>query len=196
MKFIPFDTLVKTRWKNGGGVTRSIADATKDGTTLWRLSMADVETDGPFSDFTGLTRILTVIKGGGLTLRSGQTELMAKLWEPVRFDGALKVFATLDAGPLTDLNLMFDPLRCRGDVLPLRGPHRQQLAPHRACTHAVVGLVGSARFAGKTILQPGDTLLLETVSGPLVLETGDAALLITIETRDQTEASKSDIAAR
>ena len=55
-------------WKNGGGVTHEIAKSEEDGAWLWRLSIAEVATDGPFSAFLGLSRILTVIEGEGLQL--------------------------------------------------------------------------------------------------------------------------------
>ena len=43
-------------WKNGGGVTREIAKgaaAGPDDDWGWRISIAEVERDGPFSTFPG-----------------------------------------------------------------------------------------------------------------------------------------------
>lgn len=68
MKLIRYADLLETPWKNGGGVTRTIAARTEDDATLWRLSMADVAQGGPFSNFAGLTRSLTVVSGDGMVL--------------------------------------------------------------------------------------------------------------------------------
>src|ERR1700738_1518019 len=63
-----------TPWKNGGGSTTEIA-AAPEGASLdifdWRISMAQVASDGPFSDFFGIDRTLAVIKGSGLVLMIG-----------------------------------------------------------------------------------------------------------------------------
>ena len=57
---------VATRWKNGLGVTREIA-AYPPGSDLdsfgWRVSMASVDTGGPFSSFPGVDRQLAVLEG-------------------------------------------------------------------------------------------------------------------------------------
>ena len=69
-------------WKNGGGITHEIAREDRDGALLWRLSIAEVASDGPFSAFTGLSRILTVIEGAGLHLHTPEGRLDAL---PLRF---------------------------------------------------------------------------------------------------------------
>src|SRR3546814_4968948 len=58
-------------WKNGGGVTREIA--TGGSTHLcrewgWRVSLAEVAQDGPFSIFPETDRVIAVIDGGGMDL--------------------------------------------------------------------------------------------------------------------------------
>jgi hypothetical protein len=181
MNVIKYDELIETPWKNGGGVTREITTAQLEGAFLWRLSMADISKDGGFSDFSGLMRVLTVIKGSSVTLTHDTGTFKADLWEPVRFDGALKIHATLSDGPLSDLNLMFDPKRCIGNVETLRGPHQQVLEPTAQRHHAIHILAGSADFNSDVQLQAGDTLLLTSVSGQLNLGKDAASLLITID---------------
>jgi uncharacterized protein len=55
-------------WKNGGGETAEIA-VFPEGATLddfdWRISMATVSADGPFSLFPGVDRTLSVLEGDG-----------------------------------------------------------------------------------------------------------------------------------
>ncbi|MEJ1966813.1 MAG: HutD family protein [Gammaproteobacteria bacterium] len=61
-------------WKNGGGETREIA-VSPAGAALdaldWRVSLATVASDGPFSVFSGVTRTLSVIRGAGINLQVG-----------------------------------------------------------------------------------------------------------------------------
>jgi environmental stress-induced protein Ves len=196
MDVIRYDELVETPWKNGGGVTREIATAQSSSSFLWRLSMADVTEDGAFSDFAGVIRVLTVIKGGSVTLKYDTDALLATLWEPVQFDGASKIHATLNDGPLTDLNLMFDPKRCEGRVETLRGPHQKFLELKAQRTYAIHILAGGAKFGPDLHLQTGDTLLLTSTTGQIDLRRDAACLLITIDADPQIEASKLVIAAR
>src|SRR4029077_9426905 len=64
-----------TPWKNGGGSTTEIATGPA-GASLeafdWRVSMARVTSDGPFSDFASVDRTLAVVKGNGLVLTTGE----------------------------------------------------------------------------------------------------------------------------
>ena len=106
----PHDRKV-TAWRNGGGETAEIA-VHPAGATIddfgWRLSMARVASDGPFSPFPGVDRTLTVIEGGVLRLSLGDrpaVELRAGS-EPFAFPGDLATRATLPGAPVTDLNVM------------------------------------------------------------------------------------------
>jgi uncharacterized protein len=100
-----------TTWKNGGGSTTEIAIGPADAsleTFDWRVSMARVATDGPFSDFAGIDRTLAVIKGTGLVLTIGEAApvTLSSGTEPVSFSGDAPTSARLAAGEITDLNVM------------------------------------------------------------------------------------------
>jgi environmental stress-induced protein Ves len=100
-----------TPWKNGGGSTTEIAIGPA-GASLenfdWRVSMARVASDGPFSDFVGIDRTLAVVKGSGLVLTIGEVAPVALSTEtePVSFSGDTPTSARLMAGEITDLNVM------------------------------------------------------------------------------------------
>src|SRR4051794_3505460 len=92
-----------TPWKNGGGSTQQMAIGPA-GASLdnfdWRISMARVATDGPFSDFPGIDRTLTVIEGGGMELTIGNDAplTLSKGTAPVNFAGDMPTSARLTAG--------------------------------------------------------------------------------------------------
>lgn len=140
-------------WRNGGGVTHEIfTDATP---YTWRLSMAEVAQNGPFSPFPGLARILTVIKGAGIALQTPHETLTALPRQPVAFSGETPVNGRLLSGPIHDLNLIYNPqlwqaevaLQTGGTVAPGPGPVAIfALGPHpldKLTTHSTALLQGA-----------------------------------------------------
>lgn len=98
-------------WKNGGGETREIM-VSPPGATLdsldWRVSLATVASDGPFSVFNGVQRTLSVIRGSGIRLQVGDAPATTLLEnsKPYAFDGEAETSATLIDGAIVDLNVM------------------------------------------------------------------------------------------
>lgn len=92
-----------TVWKNGGGTTEEIAAAGDGG---WRLSLATIEADGPFSDFSGFDRTLVVVEGKDLLLRIDGKERQAMYCEPCRFRGESRVYCAPRSGLVRVLNVM------------------------------------------------------------------------------------------
>lgn len=98
-------------WKNGGGETVEIA-VFPEGATLadfdWRVSMATVASDGPFSIFPGIDRTLSILDGQGMTLfiEGREPILLTDKSAPLPFPADAATSATLVGGPITDLNIM------------------------------------------------------------------------------------------
>lgn len=98
-------------WKNGRGATTELA-ISPAGAGLdafdWRVSMADVVEDGPFSLFAGIDRSLAIIAGDGLLLgieeRPGARLTCASA--PLAFPADIPVHGRLIGGPVRDLNVM------------------------------------------------------------------------------------------
>lgn len=97
-------------WKNGGGSTTELA-VWPTGAALddfeWRLSVAEVASDGPFSEFAGMDRTLVLLDGQGIGLEIDGT--MKTLTEGLRvagFPGDSATAGHLLAGPIHDLNVM------------------------------------------------------------------------------------------
>lgn len=98
-------------WRNGGGETREILAHPPGADTAsfdWRISMARVEVDGPFSVFDGVDRVLAVLEGGGLelTIEGMGTHLLAPSSDPLAFPADAATTARLAGGPIADLNVM------------------------------------------------------------------------------------------
>ncbi len=98
-------------WKNGGGETAEIAvypDRAGIDDFGWRVSMALVAADGPFSVFPGVERTLSVLEGNGIALHiAGQEPVTLDVHAPpFRFAADLAVKAWLVDGPISDLNVM------------------------------------------------------------------------------------------
>jgi environmental stress-induced protein Ves len=113
------DTFRTMPWRNGLGTTiellkQNLADG--DG-FAWRLSMADVTTDGEFSNFSGYDRTLLLLEGNGLTLDcAGARQRLVKPLQAARFRGEDSTFATLSGGPVKDFNIMTHRQHCAARV--------------------------------------------------------------------------------
>ena len=95
-------------WKNGGGTTRDII-ASPPGASFddfdWRLSLAQVDRDGPFSRFDGVDRTL-VLLSGAMTLHDADRRIDLVRHEPVTFEGERAIHATVAGGTTLDFNVM------------------------------------------------------------------------------------------
>jgi environmental stress-induced protein Ves len=113
---IPFAGLAPVSWKNGGGSTTEIAvfptEADFDEFD-WRISLATIAADGPFSAFPGIERTLVLVEGHGMTLDiDGEPTMLSKAEPVAAFDGESRVEAKLNRGPSTDFNIMTRTDRC------------------------------------------------------------------------------------
>ena len=136
-------------WRNGGGSTRELL-AWPDSTNWdWRLSVAEVASDGPFSRFDGVTRWFAVLQGEGVRLDiNGQVHALTRSSPPLCFDGGLPTGCTLIAGATQDFNLMLRQGRARARMLRVAGSHGVTL--DTACTVAVYLAQGPGHLGRKT----------------------------------------------
>lgn len=96
-----------TPWRNGGGVTRELAAWPDAQHWVWRMSVAEVASDGPFSRFDGVARWFAVLSGAGVRLTvDGRTDTLTSDSAPFAFDGSAAVDCRLVDGPTQDFNLM------------------------------------------------------------------------------------------
>ena len=94
-------------WANGRGTSYEIAsDRIESGEWTWRLAMAPVNEDGPFSRIECVNRSLAVVEGAGMLLSVDRKKLQCLPMQVVRFRGDAITEATLTDGPIMDINLM------------------------------------------------------------------------------------------
>ena len=95
------------RWRNGGGMTRELLAWPAGDEWQVRVSVADIQADGPFSAFPGVDRWFTVLQGSGVELTvAGTKRRLARGDAPLRFSGESPADCQLLDGPTRDLNLM------------------------------------------------------------------------------------------
>ncbi|MBZ9765024.1 HutD family protein [Mesorhizobium sp. CA8] len=173
-------------WKNGGGTTTEIA-VSPDGAGLddfdWRISMARVETSGPFSSFAGIDRTLSVLEGEGIILDiAGRPPVrLTSASAPLAFPGDIPTGAALIGGPITDLNIMTRRGRMVHEVERRSFTAEIRIAP-RADTTLILALGAGATLFTDDAPSLGslDTLILDRDSPEMRLQPKGQGLLFVI----------------
>ncbi|MDX6019823.1 HutD family protein [Scandinavium sp. V105_16] len=107
IKPFQLDSLPVSHWKNGGGETREIVNiASPDAAFLWRASIATLQSDGAFSLFDGVDRVITLLVGGPLWLRGGEVNHRLLRWQPWSFAGEWPLATEGIITPGRDFNIM------------------------------------------------------------------------------------------
>ena len=99
----------RSPWKNGGGITHEAMRVPATGDPFrWRVSLAQIDSSGPFSEFAGYDRKMVLLQGPGIELThgNGQHQVLKNVGDWVEFAGAVPTHCKLLGGPCMDLNLM------------------------------------------------------------------------------------------
>jgi environmental stress-induced protein Ves len=173
IKVIRRSSFKTTPWKNGGGITHEAIRVPPTGDAfLWRISVAQIDSSGPFSDFAGYDRKMVLLRGRGIALQFGSGErcTLRSVADWVEFDGAMSTCCELLDGPCVDLNLMVSKsLRTAARIARLSEP--KLVAAIRGETTLIFGiseplsLVSSAGESAR--LEPWDLAILEDCNAHL-----------------------------
>ncbi len=179
-------------WRNGGGSMRLVATHPLDGGADdfdWRISVAEVAKDSPFSAFPGYDRCIALISGNGMTLESGDLDLNHRLDNPMQpfyFAGETRIHARLIDGPMQNLSV----LARRGShwitLTPLASPTRLQLAARKAPLFIQC-------LSGELQIDLHDHESIHLLSGELVLWRSDSPDMHLISHSDKTKALMVDL---
>lgn len=168
---ISADAFRRLPWRNGAGWTREIAagpgtvDAATPSSWEWRISIAEIDSDAPFSTFPGVDRECLLLRGEGVALETPDEAPMPVMppFGRQRFAGERPVQARLVDGPVQVFNLMWQRAR------------RVATTWHRP-------LVGSMLV----FVDPGDCWIIHVLAGsaqiddggaPAALSAGDSVIL-------------------
>jgi uncharacterized protein len=166
-------------WKNGGGTTRDIA-VSPPGASLddfvWRLSLAQVDRDGPFSRFDGVDRTL-VLLSGAMTLHEQGRRIDLVRHQPVVFEGERAIEATVVGGATLDFNVMTRRGRTRHVVRRESFSQRMSLAASAGKTVALFGLDNGLTVDSEQ-LHAYDTAIISASQIAVVTSTGVVAALV------------------
>ncbi|WP_064685668.1 HutD/Ves family protein [Rhizobium bangladeshense] len=168
-------------WKNGGGETVEIAVSPEDAGLAgfdWRVSMATVAADGPFSIFPGIDRTLAILAGNGMELdiEGGAPVLLTVASEPLAFPADIPVTAKLQDGAITDLNVMTrrDGLTHRLSRIDIDGAKRVPLPSPTCLLLCHRGRLSFRRDGEAGALAPGDALLIDDAAAATLETDGEA----------------------
>ena len=186
MRLVRFADLAPMRWKNGGGETRELAihppGAALDGFD-WRISMARVAVDGPFSAFPEVDRTLVMLDGAGfdLAVEFAAPLRLTSFSEPYAFPADVATVATLVDGPVDDLNVMTRRGRFEHEVTArdLAGPIKVEAAGGTLIVVCGAGEVS----AGDAVLGRRDALVLDGDDRLTIEPHGEGARILLVAIR-------------
>lgn len=177
-----------TPWKNGGGVTRELAvwpQASSD--WAWRMSVADVVQDGPFSTFEGIDRWFAVLGGAGVQLQmAGQSYPLTSADAPFFFNGATPVDCRLLDGKTVDFNLMLRRSSASAQMQRVSGRFEKLLDASQISPKVIAICTGctgaTVRFDQQNMVLPASSLAWMHMEAPTRIDlTADDALWMEIE---------------
>ena len=163
-------------WPNGAGSTTQVAISPTTATTAdfdWRVSIATIDSESPFSRFDGVDRWLMPLSLDGMTLRvEGETTRLAGR-EAFAFSGESTISTIRVRESSLDLNLMVRRHFARGSLLALVVHGDTEVAASDDEAVVIVVLEGMPSVDGAKLelldaaeLPPGTSIV---VSGEAVL---------------------------
>lgn len=134
---------VSMPWKNGRGRTLELAsDAESGAGWTWRLSLADVAESGPFSLFPGCDRLIALVDGDSMRLRTiDRFAPIPREGPAFAFSGDHPADGVLDGGPCRDINLIVRRDRWKPSLALRRGLAKAALKGEVVLVHALGGRV-------------------------------------------------------
>ena len=190
------------KWKNGGGVTREVIRVPPGGDSFrWRVSIAQIDAAGPFSNFAGYLRTLVLLRGSGVELcgAGAQPIQLREVGDSVVFDGALPIHCRLLGSACTDLNLMVDQSMRAPRSWIARVMERQPFDVEAGSIRLVFAVAGALDLLSEgtrvrldewdlAVMAPGDVVSVAPVWAAAATPSSAAAPLVFFATLDDNSA--------
>lgn len=145
-------------WKNSGGVTRELVAWPDAANWDWRMSVAEVASDGAFSCFDGVHRWFVVLSGNGVQLQmEDAVHTLTTASEPFGFDGAASVDCTLISGATQDFNLMTRNSKANASMRRLSGKENLTIDTSKIIALYAINTPATVKFGVHNLtLKPGE----------------------------------------
>jgi len=179
VRLLPAEGHVRMPWRNGGGETREIArEPPQAGLAAfdWRVSIAAIDRDGPFSRFPGVARTLVLLDGAGLRLDGANVHhTLAARHAVLTLRGDDAVECSLLEGAVRIFNVMVrSPRPAPVAVVADRDVDVDVAADGVAVGYAARGTLAVMARAGRLVVKEGDAFLHATGMPFTVRPIGDA----------------------
>jgi environmental stress-induced protein Ves len=165
-------------WKNGGGTTQSLVCWPNPSDWVFRMSVARIDSDGPFSEFKGVDRWFAVLSGEGVVLQFPERRVEAgALDAAVQFSGDLPCQCSLINGPTVDFNLMVQGVSANMARID-RSPYAAKFKAQTTLAIFVVEAGGRVRMGSQNFELNANSLYWITLDHDLEIEFNDMHLLL------------------
>lgn len=177
-----FSELTPVPWRNGGGVTREVVrrpDPQRPGFFLWRVSVADIVDDAPFSAFPGVRRLTVLVDDAIVDLIVEGASTRLTRFVPFGYPGEASTAVHPGSTPVRLLNVMTGHTPAAADVQVVRGGSIEVRSAGSTQVLVVLDGVGTLRWGSDASLLG----VLDTVVAPgpapatLDLSAGVAAVI-------------------
>jgi len=165
-------------WKNGGGTTQSLVCWPSPSDWVFRMSVARIDSDGPFSEFKGVDRWFAVLSGEGVVLQFPERRVeVGALDTAVQFSGDLPCQCSLTNGPTVDFNLMVQGVSANMARI-YRSPYVAKFKAQTTLAIFVVAEGGRVRMGSQNYELNANSLYWITLDHDLEIEFNDMHLLL------------------
>lgn len=172
------------RWQNGGGITHQLYRQDDGQGLLWRLSIAEVASDGPFSRFDNIDRIILLLDGAGFCLHGvgANPQVVDTPLKPFSFAGETAIHCSLVNGAVRDFNLMTrrGAAQAQLQVLTIGSAVQTLLLSAQTFIYIASGSANAVLGAKHITLKTSHTLSLNNGTDSLQLSSNDNAEVIYI----------------
>ena len=165
-------------WKNGGGTTQSLVCWPSPSDWVFRMSVARIDSDGPFSEFKGIDRWFAVLSGEGVVLQFPERRVeVGALDVAVQFSGDLPCQCSLTNGPTVDFNLMVQGVSANMARI-YRSPYIAKFKAQTTLAIFVVEAGGRVRMGSQNYELNANSLYWIKLDHDLEIEFNDMHLLL------------------
>ena len=142
------------------------------------MSVARIDSDGPFSEFKGVDRWFAVLSGEGVVLQFPERRVeVGALDATVQFSGDLPCQCSLINGPTVDFNLMVQGVSANMARID-RSPYAAKFKAQTTLAIFVVEAGGRVRMGSQNFELNANSLYWITLDHDLEIEFNDMHLLL------------------